>query len=90
MDEIKLAQQQAQGARAQALLNDELLIECFETLKKEYIDYWKVSHVNDEKGRERLWMAVNIVEKVKDQLGKIAAGGRLATKDLSSIKTMKR
>ena len=90
MDEIDLSNAAARGSRAQSLLDDELLKECFESLKKEYIDYWKVTHVNDDNGRERLWMAVNIVDKVKDQLGKIAAGGRLATRDLSSIKTLKR
>ncbi len=90
MDEIKLAKAEEDGAHAQELLRSELLNNCFDTLKKEYIDYWKITHVNDEKGRERLWQAVNIVEKVKEQLQKIAANGRLASKDLASIKTLKR
>ena len=90
MDEIALTQAQERGTRAQTLLNDELLVECFESLKKEYIDYWMSTHVNDDMGRQRLWQAVQIVGKVKEHLAKIAANGRLATKDLSSIKTLKR
>ncbi len=90
MDEIELSKASARGQRAQQLLDDELLKECFEELKKEYIDYWMATHVNDDAGRQRLWQAVQIVGKVRDHLGKIAAGGRMATKDLSSIKTLKR
>lgn len=89
-DEIKLTKAAERGSRAHQLLSSELLQDCFQALTKEYIDYWQRTHINDDKGRERLWQAVQIVGKVQEHLMKIAANGRLATQDLSRIKTLKR
>jgi hypothetical protein len=88
--EIELGKAAAKGSRAQQLLDSDILNECFESLKKEYLDYWLMTHINDVNGRERLFQAVQIVGKVREHLQKIAANGRLATRDLSSIKTLKR
>jgi len=90
MDEIALTKAEARGSKAQQLLDNELLKESFEALKQEYIDYWMATHINDDIGRQRLWQAVQIVGKVRDHLAKVASGGRMATKELSSIKTLKR
>ncbi len=90
MDESKLKLAVEKARLASDLRANEFLAECFETLKKEYIDYWLITHITDEKGRERLWQAVQIVGKVQEHLGKLIDGGKLATSHLSSIKTMKR
>ncbi len=88
--EIELTRAAERGSQAQQLLDSELLTESFETLRTEYIDYWLKTHINDVAGRERLHQAIHIVGKVREHLQKIAANGRLATRDLSSIKTLKR
>jgi hypothetical protein len=90
MDEIELTKAEVKGARAKALLEDETLSACFDELKNEYLDYWAKTHIKDTDGRERLFQAFQIVGKVKEHLHKIAANGRLATRDLSNIKTLKR
>ena len=89
MDESKLRLQVEKARLAQDLRANEFLSECFDALKKEYIDYWMITGVNDHNGRERLWQAVQIVGKVQEHLGKLIDGGKLATKHLSSIKTLK-
>ena len=90
MDEISLGIKQERGARAEVLLRDELLTEAFDSLKAEYIRTWATTSVKEQDARERLWMAVNIIGKVQDHLKKMAADGRIATKDLSAIEYLKR
>lgn len=73
------------GQRAERLLGDELLNECFAKLEAEYVQAWKTWAAHDTAGRERLWMAVNIVGLVKTNLNSIAAGGKLAKKELDEL-----
>jgi hypothetical protein len=90
MDEVDLNKRQARGARAEELLRNELLKECFRDLHDEYIQAWKVTHYKNAEARERLWQAVQIVGKVEQHLAKLVQNGRIATRDLSQIKTLKR
>ena len=90
MDEIELNERQAKGARAEELLRNELLQSVFANLRSEYIRAWSATHFKNSEGRERLWQAVQIVGKVQDNLKNIAINGRLATKDLSRITSLKR
>jgi hypothetical protein len=73
----------SRGARAEALLSNELLQEAFATLDASYIQTWRTAPARDTEMREKLWQAVNIVAKVKDHLAKIVADGKLAQADLS-------
>jgi len=84
-DERKLNQDRERGARAQALLRDELLQEAFAALEKRYTDEWRVTQFRDTDARERLWQAVNIVGKVRDHLTAIVSGGKIAQKQLDDL-----
>lgn len=90
MDEIKLTQAQVAGSHAQQLLDSESFNKTVQYLRDEYIDAWQRTHLNDEKGRERLWQAVQLLGKIQDNLKKVAANGKLATRDLAAIKYLKR
>jgi hypothetical protein len=81
-DEDKTERAINRGARAEALLRDELLNEAFATLEQSYIQAWRLSPARDNVMREKLWQAVNIVGKVRNHLGKVAADGKLAQADL--------
>lgn len=89
-DEITLGIKQARAGQAQVLLENELLKECFQSLHDDYIATWKICAVKDTEGKERLWQAVNILGKVQDHLKKMVIDGRIASKDLAAIKTLKR
>ena len=80
----------ARGAQAQALLDNDIFKEAIKTLHDDYISAWKRASVKDIDGKERLWQAVNILEKIKEQIGKVVSDGKIASQDLSRIKTLKR
>lgn len=90
IDEIKASKAQDKGIRAKELLDNETLMGVFAYLNDEYIDAWKRTNVNDEKSRERLWQAVQLLGKVKDHLRKCVTDGQIATRDLANIKYLKR
>lgn len=64
------------GARAAALLNDELLIEAFDVVTKFYHDQWEQSPDADK--RDRVWLANQSLKMVKAHLMAILNGGKLA------------
>lgn len=85
MDEDKLAQAAAKAARAQALLGNELLDESFAALDAAYMAAWRSTTVDDAEGREKLYLAVNIIGKVKDHLIAVVNDGKLAASQLREL-----
>ena len=88
MSEDKLAAAVTRGARAKALLEDELLQEAFAALESDYVAAWKRSPARDTDARERLWQAVNVLGKVRDHVARIAADGKLAQRELDDLTQM--
>jgi hypothetical protein len=84
-DEIALNRAAERGARAQRLLEDELLAEAFATLDGEYTKAWRATAARDTDARERLWQAVQIVAKVRDHLTSVVNGGKLARRELDDL-----
>jgi len=74
-DESALDRAAARAVRAEALLDDELLNEAFAALEKSYIAAWRATTVDDAGGREKLFLAINIVGKVRDHLAGVVANG---------------
>lgn len=84
-DESALERAAARAVRAEALLGDELLSESFEELEKSYIAAWRATTVEDAAGREKLFLAINVVGKVRDHLAGIVANGKLAQAELKGL-----
>ncbi|MGJ4888090.1 hypothetical protein [Bradyrhizobium sp. HKCCYLR20261] len=84
-DESLLQQTAARGVRARALLDDELLSGAFATLEASYSAAWRQTLIDDVAGREKLFLAINIVSKVRDHLGAIVANGKLAEAELKEL-----
>jgi len=85
MSDDKLHDAQVRGSRAEELLRSELLAECFMTLENAYIKAWRETTPRDEHAREKLWLAVQVVGKVRDHLTNVAADGRVAQKDIDRL-----
>ena len=75
----------AKARRAQDLIDDELLGEAFRTLEDNYASAWRATLIDDVVGREKLFLAINIVGKVRDHLGAVIANGKLAQAELKEI-----
>jgi hypothetical protein len=89
-DEFKLHRDKDRGAKAEALLRNDLLIEAFAALDAEYVKAWRLTHINDVNARERLFQAVQIVAKIKDHLGKVLNNGKLAQRELDELEARRK
>jgi hypothetical protein len=85
MSEDKLSQAAAKAARAQNLLDNELLSEAFTALESSYTAAWRATTIDDVSGREKLFLAINIVGKVRDHLQGIVNNGKLAAAELKQL-----
>ena len=86
-DDDKIEAAINRGQAAEHLLRNELIAQAFDRLKADYIAAWQLTDVRDVMAREKLWQAVNIVGKVREHLGKVVAGGKLAQAELRMRQT---
>jgi hypothetical protein len=84
-DESKLNQAAARAGRVQDLLDNELLAESFKRLEENYTAAWRATGIDDFGAREKLFLAINIVGKVRDHLAAIVANGKLAQAELKEL-----
>jgi hypothetical protein len=85
MDEIKLGEAAAKAMRAQDLLGNELLSEAFKGLEDSYTSAWRATGIEDVATREKLFLAINIVGKVRDHLMSVLTNGKLAQAELNEL-----
>ena len=84
-DEFKLRRDAEAASRAQALADDETLQGAFSALESAYTSAWRRTHIDDTAGREKLFLAINVVGKVRDHLSNIIANGKLAQRELEEL-----
>jgi hypothetical protein len=84
-DESQLAAASARALQAQELLDNELLTEAFTSLEESYASAWRCTAIDDVQGREKLFLAINVVGKVRDHLSAAVANGRLAQAELAEL-----
>src|SRR4051812_2032126 len=84
-DENRLDQAAARAVRAQEVLANEVLTEAFRGLEENYTAAWRASTIDDVAAREKLFLAINIVGKVRDHLTAIVANGKLAQAELKEL-----
>lgn len=84
-DEIALTKQVSDAKRAELLLQDELLAGAFNQLEHDYFVKWKGSALHERDGREHLWMAAQVIGKVRQHLHQVMAGGKLAERELTNL-----
>ena len=74
-----------EGKRAQVLLNDPLLKQAFEDLLETYKQEIFNTSFTDDDNRRSLWMAYNMLDKIRGHLQTIMESGKLAQKDLELL-----
>jgi hypothetical protein len=84
-DEFALHRATTKATRAQSLLDDEMLAEAFTALESAYTSAWRATTIEDVSGREKLFLAINIVGKVRDHLAAVVSNGKLAAKELKDL-----
>ena len=81
----KTETQVREGKRAQVLLNDPLLKQAFEDLLGTYKQEIFNTSFTDDNKRRYLWMAYNMLDKIKGHLQTIMESGKLSQKDLEIL-----
>ena len=84
-DDSQLAAAAERALRVRELLDNELLTAAFKTLEDNYASAWRSTAIDDVQGREKLFLAINIVGKVRDHLNAAVANGRLAQVELAEL-----
>ncbi len=84
-DEYKLRNDEAKARGAQALLQNDLLTEAFKGLEDSYTNAWRSTTIEDVGAREKLFLAINVVGKVRDHLTSIVTNGKLAQAELRQL-----
>ena len=85
MNEDRLLDAQRRASRAKQLLDDELIQECFRTLEDSYISAWRATTIDNVSAREKLFLAINVVGKVRDHLTNVVQNGKLAQAELNEL-----
>lgn len=76
------------GTRAREVLENEEFISAFTSIEEELTDAWKQSPQRDADGRERLFLALSMLGKVKASLTTTMETGQLALLELQHKKSM--
>jgi len=85
IDEDELSRAAAKGNRARNLLDNDLLTEAFKGLEDSYTAAWRATTIDDVSAREKLFLAINIVGKVRDHLTAVVNNGKLAAAELKEL-----
>ena len=81
-----LDQQILRGKQASILLEEPLLKEAFEYVSESYrSEIFKTSY-SDHEQRQVLWMAFNMLDKIKGHLVSVMETGKLAAAELDNLK----
>lgn len=78
----------SRGTRAKEVLENEEFQRAFETIEEELTQAWKTSPQRDEAGRERLFLALTMLAKVKASITTTMETGKLAMLELQHQKSM--
>ena len=81
----KTEKQIQQGQRAKQLLDDPLLKEAFEYLSEQYKQEIFNTSYDDHNQRQVLWMAYNMLDKIKGHLVSVMETGKLASSELENL-----
>jgi len=84
-DAFTLQKDVNRAAKARDLLENDLLKEAFKGLEEAYTAAWRATTIDDVSGREKLFLAINIVGKVRDHLTAIMSNGKLAATELRQL-----
>ena len=82
-NEGKLRQNLDRGEKAQALLRNEIFIETFDFLEKQYHDAWANSSVDQNEAREKIFMMLQNLQTVKQHIESVVMTGKLTNDQLT-------
>ena len=86
-EKSKLQKEVSKSNDAQAIIESPLFKDSIKKLKELYTDSLFKTGVNEEKTREKLWLAYQVVGKVEQHFIELVETGKLASKQLEDFRT---
>jgi hypothetical protein len=71
--------------QAEELLNNPLLSEALDSMEREYLAAWRASKLPDLEERERLWLAMQVLEQMRNHLRIVLENGVVARREIDRI-----
>lgn len=78
-----LRSDQTRGREAQALLENQVLNDAFDYLRKTFIEAWQASR--DPVTREAQWHNVHAIDRIKEYLTTVVNNGRMADTQIEEL-----
>lgn len=85
MSERNPYQDARRGVEAKELLDNPVLVSAFDALEAQYLKAWRESKPADQEERERLWLAVGILNEIKRHLRIVVENGVVANREIDKI-----
>ena len=73
------------ASQAQALIEAPLMVEAFATVSEALAKAWRDTTEAQERERERLWLMLKLLSRVKAHLESVIMTGKMADRQLSEI-----
>jgi len=85
-DELSLQRAVNRAQEARTLLESELLNGAFKSLEESYTSAWRATTIDDVSGREKLFLAISVIGKVRDHLSSAVSNGSVAEAEIKSLR----
>ena len=85
---MELSERIYNGDRAREVLENEVFIAAFDDIEAEILSQWKTSPARDSIGREKLWMLLSLMQKLKGTIVQSLETGKLARLELEHQRTI--
>lgn len=84
-DESDLRREALKAEQARAILDSPVFVEAFAALEKAYLDAMLATPINDDKSREKLFLAMRTLPAIRQNLETMLMHGSVAVKQLANI-----
>lgn len=85
-DETVLAEQTLRGESARQILENPVFNEAFEDIRQFFIESWQETRGDETEKRENAYIALRLLQNLKEQFEQKIANGEFARKKLLEIK----
>lgn len=84
-DELSHRRAVDRAARAKALVEDPLLNEGLDIFERELMTLWAGTRAEATAERERVWITIKVLGKIRQHLGRVVQDGRVSNAILSDM-----
>jgi hypothetical protein len=85
---MDITERMERGSKAKEVLENEIYLESYETLKQEITKQWQNSPARDVEGRHQLYLMIGLTDKLRGIMQQVMETGTLAAHELQHKRTL--